>query len=277
MLHRTGQRKLHTAKKLTVHQPVNQSISEQTVNINEKQAMLEMDGTIINNGGPTFGDYMTNCSKSIPLRLDSEERQLLKLLEAALNVSEYTDKVDIISYSNKSKRIVAQIRDLCAIIAGLFIAGNYKQGSDYFSKHNLRENEDLFQRVFEVGRRHKIMNPEKMRSTYGKLMYMLMDSVIPEVEDYLGFSCVIPIKTVYDFLKSRECVDLLHDDNIVLATREISIEFKTREQVDNEVTRKQSAIQSLCEKYSSESVSKEDVERCILSISDNNAFLKANR
>lgn len=114
-------------------------------------------------------------------------------LDAALNVSEYTgnrdkmrismdtnicfiyiDKVDIISYSNKSKRIVGQIRDLCAIISGLFVAGNYKQGVDYFAKNNLRENEALFQRIFEVGRRHKIMNPEKMRSTYGKLMYMLM-------------------------------------------------------------------------------------------------------
>lgn len=82
--------------------------------------------------------------------------------------------MDIISYSNKSKRIVVQIRDLCAIISGLFVAGNYKQGVDYFAKNNLRENEALFQRVFEVGRRHKIMNPEKMRSTYGKLMYMLM-------------------------------------------------------------------------------------------------------
>ncbi|KAG1057467.1 hypothetical protein G6F43_000691 [Rhizopus delemar] len=287
MLHRTGSRKLHTAKKLTVHHPIDQSVSshdttntkngEKKEDVHMKQALMEMDGTIINSSGPTFGDYLTNRSKHIPLRLDSNERQLLKLLEAALNVSEYTDKVDIISYSNKSKRIVNQIRDLCAIISGLFVSGNYKQGSEFFSKRTLHENADLFQRIFEVGRRHKIMNPEKMRSTYGKLIYMLMDSVIPEVEDYLGFSCVIPIKTVYDFLKSHELVDLLHDDNIVLATREITTEFKTREQVDGEVSRKQNAVRALCEKYANESVTKEDVERCILSISDNNAFLKANR
>ncbi|ORE08166.1 hypothetical protein BCV72DRAFT_204100 [Rhizopus microsporus var. microsporus] len=287
MLHRTGSRRLHTAKKLSVHHRVDQSDSSHDVvnvntntkeeDVNMKQALLEMDGTVINSSGPTFGDYMTNRSKNIPLRLDSEERQLLKLLDAALNVSEYTDKVDIISYSNKSKRIVVQIRDLCAIISGLFVAGNYKQGVDYFAKNNLRENEVLFQRIFEVGRRHKIMNPEKMRSTYGKLMYMLMDSVIPEVAEYLGFSCVVPIKTVYDFLKSRDCIDLLHDDNIALATREIAPEFKTREQVDGEVQRKQHAIRTLCEKYANEKISKEDIERCILSISDNNAFLKANR
>ncbi|KAI9480739.1 MAG: hypothetical protein EXX96DRAFT_563997 [Benjaminiella poitrasii] len=292
MLHRTGNRRLHTFRKLNPQTNGDEKTSKNCTasdstnvkkNGNEKddaamkQALMEMDGTIINSTGPTFGDYITKRSKTVPLRLDHEERQYLRLLEAALNVSEYTDKIDIITYSNKARRIVGQIKDLCAIISGLLVAGDYRKGSQLFSKNNLRDNAVIFQRIFEVGRRYKIMNPEKMRSTYGKLMYMLMDSCIPEVEEYLGFSCVIPIKTVYDFLKSRESIEVLHDENIVLATREISSEFKTREQIDSEVQRKQFAIRTICEKYANERVSKEDIERCLLSLSDNNAFLKANR
>jgi hypothetical protein len=48
--------------------------------------------------------------------------------------------------------------------------------------------------VFEVGRRHKVMNPEKMRSEYGKLVYLLMDSQLPEIQELLEFKCVRPLQ-----------------------------------------------------------------------------------
>ena len=38
------------------------------------------------------------------------------------------------------------------------------------------DNESLLMEIFEVGRRNKILNPSKMRSTYGKLMYLMQDA-----------------------------------------------------------------------------------------------------
>ncbi|KAI9490198.1 hypothetical protein BDB00DRAFT_838746 [Zychaea mexicana] len=295
MLHRTGNRRKHTAKNLRVqaasdtngvkgaassHSTGGAGSIKGADDMDEKtlSAAMELDGTVINNGaGATLGQWMEKRAKFVPLRLDAHERNLLRLLEAALNVSEYTDKIDILSYANKARRIVTQIRDLCAIISGLLVAGDYKLGDQLFSGNSVKQNEAFFQQVFEVGRRHKIMNPEKMRSTYGKLMYMLMDSVIPEVEDSLGFSCVIPIKTVFEYLKANDCLELLHDDMVALATREIAQEFKSRAQINAEVQRKKRAIEALSEKYANERVSKDDIARCLASLSDNHAYLKSNR
>ena len=48
-------------------------------------------------------------TKYIPIRLDLSERKLLRLCEAALNVIEYTDKVDILTWKSKTGRIHEQI------------------------------------------------------------------------------------------------------------------------------------------------------------------------
>jgi hypothetical protein len=74
---------------------------------------------------------------------------------------------------SKPKRIVQQIRELCAILSGLVLSTDYKQGQELFQDRDFKRNETFFQRLFELGRRYKIMNPDKMRSTYGKLIYLL--------------------------------------------------------------------------------------------------------
>ena len=77
----------------------------------------------------TSGNHsFLESAKYIPLRLSHDERRYLRLLEAALSVSEYTDKVDVISWKSKNQRINAQIRDICAILCGLVVASDYKKG-----------------------------------------------------------------------------------------------------------------------------------------------------
>lgn len=124
--------------------------------------------------GTSVGEWFVERAKFIPLRLTIPERKYLRLLEAALSVSEYTDKVDTVSFSqSKAKRVVHQIRELCAIMSGLVLSADYKQGQELFQDRDFAANEEFYQKIFELGRRHKIMNPEKMRDTYGKLVYLL--------------------------------------------------------------------------------------------------------
>jgi len=86
-------------------------------------------------------------AKWIPLRLDLTERKLLRLLEAALSVSEYTDKVDVLSYRNKTQRIHAQLKDICAILSGLLVASDYRKGQKLLVDRNFSDNAEFFQAV----------------------------------------------------------------------------------------------------------------------------------
>jgi hypothetical protein len=134
--------------------------------------------------GSDPGEWFVERAKYIPLRLTLAERKYLRLLDAAMQVSEYTDKIDTLGYGlSKAKRIVHQIRELCAILSGLVLAADYKQGQELFTDRNFASNADFYQMVFELGRRHKIMNPDKMRTTYGKLVYLLQVRPVPAIRE----------------------------------------------------------------------------------------------
>ncbi|EXX54566.1 hypothetical protein RirG_233310 [Rhizophagus irregularis DAOM 197198w] len=287
MIHRTGNRRNHKYKNLNVNMKTNGKVKT-TAKIISNDDMETEESTpeedepkpinIISSGNTSFGDWFESRAKFIPLRLNMEERKLLRLLEAALNVSEYTDKIDIISYnSSKTRRMVHQIKDLCSILSGLMVASDYKKGQELIINKSFEDNQEFFQRIFEIGRRHKIMNPEKMRDAYGKLMYMLMDSVIPDVQDMLSFSLVIPIKTVYSFLKERDGLGLLHHDSMAEATKEIIADGKSRPQINQEIRSKERAIEWLSRKFANDNLTQEEIKHCLYSIGDNHAYLRANR
>ncbi|KAI8974306.1 hypothetical protein BDB01DRAFT_806992 [Pilobolus umbonatus] len=271
MIHRTGKRAHHEHKVFSVQKS---SIPKKDTKESQPETVTKMPVQL-----PAFdiGEFMENRTKFIPLRLQMEERKYLRLLEAALNVTEYTDKIDDPSTTGKAKRTVNQIKELCAILTGIIFACDYKRGQELFAERSFEENERLFQKIFEIGRRHKIMNPEKMRTAYGKLMYLLSDSMIPEVKEMLGFDCVIPIRTVYDYLNERHGLSILHEDIILIATREIIPEGKTRTKIQSEIKGKERSIEQLSRKYQSKYLSCDEIRHCLYSIGDNDAYLRANR
>lgn len=230
-------------------------------------------------GGKNVVHSFASRAKFIPLRLSSDERKLLRLVEAALNVSEYTDVVDVIASRMKTKqRIHAQIRDICSILTGLAVANDYTAGQRLVADRDFAQNADFFQHAFETARRHKVANPEKSRDTYGKLIYMLQDSTQPEIKAMLEFTCVKPMLTVAAFLGERGGLSLLDDPLVEVATREIIPNGKSRRIIQREISEKEQAINFLAKQYQNGStLSGDDVKRCLYSIGDNNAYLRAAR
>jgi hypothetical protein len=229
------------------------------------------------NGPEESHDIISERAKYIPLRLSHEERRLLRLLESALNVSEYTDKVDILSYRSKNGRVHAQIKDLCAILCGLTVAQNYRKGSQLIMDRDFADLQEFFQTCFEIGRRHKVMNPDKMRDTYGKLMYMLMDSVEPDIQELIGFKCAKPLLTVSTFLEAGGAGALLDDPSLPLAIAEIQSAGRNRQEIQRDIKTKEKVRDILAKKYQTKDIDSEDLLRCIYSLGDNNSYLRFNR
>ena len=72
----------------------------------------------------------------------------------------------------------------------LFFKGFPKVGQKMIKDRSFEDNAEFFSTVFEIGRRHKILNPECMRTDYGKLIHMLMDSQNPDIQRLLEFKLV---------------------------------------------------------------------------------------
>ncbi|CAE8657139.1 unnamed protein product, partial [Polarella glacialis] len=80
------------------------------------------------------------------------------------------------------------------------VSHNYEQGQKLMQTREFTGQSAFFQTVLEIGRRYKILNPERMRDSYGKLMYFLQDSRKPEVRELLEFDAVARVRSVYDVL-----------------------------------------------------------------------------
>ncbi|EGZ15617.1 hypothetical protein PHYSODRAFT_354798 [Phytophthora sojae] len=230
-----------------------------------------------NAASPEAAAEMLERAKYIPVRLTYEERKLLRALEAALCVSSYTDKLDTPKFLPAAKRVRAQLQDVCGFLSALAVASDYKAGQEVLDEKNFAESAEFFQEIFELGRRYKIMNPEKMRGEYGKLMYLLQDAVSPELQELLGFSCLQKIRTVYDVLEAGGALDMLRDARIETATMVVAPEGKSRPQIQRQIKLKEQAIRALSDKYESRRLTRDSLQQCLYSIADNNYHLYFER
>ncbi|CAJ1448606.1 unnamed protein product, partial [Effrenium voratum] len=114
-------------------------------------------------------------AKFVPMRLTYDERKYLRLIDATMHVSHYTDHMDTAmnANANTARKLALQMKQLCAVLTGMQVSHNYEQGQQLLQSREFSTRGPFFQTVLEIGRRYKILNPERMRDSYGKLMYFL--------------------------------------------------------------------------------------------------------
>lgn len=219
--------------------------------------------------------FAASC-KFIPMRLTTAERKILEVLENALDVSDYTDTVDIWARSRKQSRVFNGLRDVLSIATGLMLANNLKVGEELMVDKNLDENIPFFRDMFEIGRRYKIMNPTKMRDTYGKMMFILQDTVL--VQDELGDTFIKRISTVHSFLQMKDNLKILLDPLVLDATQTIDNRDGKlyREELLKLSSVKAAAANDLKKKYATVDCSEDDIQLVLDSISDNEAYMSLN-
>jgi len=157
--------------------------------------------------------------------------------------------------------------------------------SSSWASRNPEDNAILFQTMFEIGRRNKVLNPSSMRTTYGKLMYLLQDAQNPTVARSLGFSLHKDLVLVGPYLEENGCEQLLNDPRLECAVQYISDrdpqtgERYDRTHVDAMVQGKQRVTAELVEKYSKDEgckLSSDNLRRAIESLADAVAYVESN-
>eukprot|EP01062_Namystynia_karyoxenos_P009804 TRINITY_DN13472_c0_g1_i1.p1 TRINITY_DN13472_c0_g1~~TRINITY_DN13472_c0_g1_i1.p1 ORF type:complete len:730 (+),score=137.74 TRINITY_DN13472_c0_g1_i1:90-2279(+) len=179
----------------------------------------------------------TALARHAPLRLTEQERLHQRLLVSALQVSEYTDRVDCChGYGERERVVRKELYDLYQTVFGLtLVAMGEKQVAKKVQSKATNAGEQagtvaayygalersMLTGVFEVGRRFKRMNPDRMRTEYGKLAHVLQDAGAPEIRSVLAANAgpgLAPVVTVQRLAEAREFAELLRDEMLGHAT-----------------------------------------------------------
>ena len=227
---------------------------------------------------------LSSASRYIPLRLTAHERMLLQVVDGALDTCEYTDNVDVsrsdyyvVTAYDKQGTIVQELYNFFSILCGISASADFKRaGKRLLIAESISSNAAYFQQCLEIARRYKIQSPDKLRGTYGKLLYIIMDSVSPRITRELGgWSLKLPLQTVHAKLEAAGALALLSDPLVAVATSEIV--SRDAAVASENAARKDQAVRALCDKYAGEAIAADDIRLCLCSITDNRSFMRGNR
>ena len=224
----------------------------------------------------------------VVVRLDDKEREILKVLNAALAVSEYTDDVDGIRL-RRSGTIddVAEksLSDLFTTLVGLMLAADLlpRELSRKIKAGGINFNDvsPMLRDVFAIGRRYKRFNPTEMKD-YGKLVMVLQDA--NRMRKSLNLDLMKPVLTVGDQLRDIGALDILGDPRVTTAVLPLQGVRATAENRQKKVD----AMKDLLDEYSQVSEKagggdpatrdalikkrRQQIEKCLRSIDDSYTF-----
>jgi hypothetical protein len=213
---------------------------------------------------------------SVLLRLSEKERDILKILLAALKVSEYTDDVDAVRSYRREEKMINAMREVFVALAGLsHVAGTLP--SDVLKKlqqsaePDMQLLEPVLAKAFEIGRRFKRLNPDKMRSEYGKLTMLLQDS--KSMQNKTGLKkIIVPVHTVGYALDRLGVSAVLTDRRVTAATTPLPVNSSPEA-----VAEKNDAREAIVAEFGSDDdVKREVIDRCLRSIDDAHSFILMN-
>jgi hypothetical protein len=118
--------------------------TEETIHTNEDCIRDIADDSSFNATSISSIDDMMERAKYIPLRLSYEERKSLRLVNAAINVSDYTSSVDI-EFKTASKRRHIQLQNICGFLSGVISAWSYEDGQQVLQDRNFADYETFLQ------------------------------------------------------------------------------------------------------------------------------------
>jgi hypothetical protein len=123
-----------------------------------------------------------------------------------------------------------------------------------------------------------------MRSDYGKLLWMLQDSVLPSVSNQLGLPAPKTVKTVGAWMHTKNRgAELLQDPLLGVAVEDLDPFGRKKQDIQDHAAAKKRAYAALKAKYAEEKpataadLSGGDVDLVVESLSDHRAFLRESR